>query len=98
MREIFDHDKSAPQAMVYSENDPNFAVRGKPKGAESPFCERGLWPLNGLRSEGCGVNLREQSHRFVNVDSGHLMAGALRALIQTGVSKKSRRLSTRIGC
>ena len=42
--------------MVYSENDPNFAVLGKLKGAEAFLRERGLWPLNGWRSEGSDSN------------------------------------------
>ena len=42
--------------MVYSENDPNFAVLAKPKGAEAFLRERGLWPLNDWRSEGSDSN------------------------------------------
>ena len=51
MREGVDHVRGLPHAMVYSENHPNFAVRGKPK-AKTILRERGLWPLNGWRSDG----------------------------------------------
>ena len=49
--------------MVFSENPQNHAVRGKPKGAEVIFRERGLWPANGRRSDGFKFLLRCPSYR-----------------------------------
>ena len=51
MREGFDHGGGLPQAMVYSGNNLNFAVRGRRKGAEAILRERGLWPHNSWRSD-----------------------------------------------
>ena len=63
MRERFDHSRGLPQAMVYSNNHPNFAVRGKPKGAEAILRERGLWPHNGWRSDGFTFKLECPKNR-----------------------------------
>ncbi|RPA99707.1 hypothetical protein L873DRAFT_1767021 [Choiromyces venosus 120613-1] len=43
MRDGFIHSKQRPQAMVYSQNHPNFLLQGKAKGLEQVLKERGLW-------------------------------------------------------
>ena len=60
VREGFDHGRGLPQAMVYSDNHPSPAVRGKPKGVEAILCERGLWPHNSWRSDGPKPNWSAQ--------------------------------------
>ena len=52
MREGFDHARGLPHPLVFSDNHPNFSLRGKAKGAGAVLRERGLWPVNGWRSDG----------------------------------------------
>ena len=40
-----------------SDNHPNIAVRGKPKGAEAILREPSLWPYNSWRSDGFKLKL-----------------------------------------
>jgi hypothetical protein len=53
MREGFDHTRdyhtqwSSQIPMVFSDNHPDFSLRGKPKGLEAVLRERGLWPAGG---------------------------------------------------
>jgi hypothetical protein len=42
MREGFDHRRGLPHPLVFSDNHPNFSLRGKAKGAEAILREHGL--------------------------------------------------------
>ena len=47
MREGWDHARRLPQSMIYPENHPDTARRGKAKGVKAVLQERKLWPAQG---------------------------------------------------